>query len=101
VAACHGGAQCAGTPPQPVTPAASKAYRRWSSDPTYTTPFATAGDELRDRPAGPVHSGWHVFGVPPQFVLPAALNAERFPSCEPAYTTPFVTTGGPKATPPT
>ena len=45
VVAVQSGAHVLGLPEQPVAPAASNAYTLWSADPTYTTPFTTAGDE--------------------------------------------------------
>jgi hypothetical protein len=81
-------------PEQPVEPAASNVYRFPSLAPTYTTPFATAGDDVSIAlPVAPAHNGAQVLGVPEQPVEPAASNAYKFPSREPTYTTPFATAG--------
>jgi hypothetical protein len=45
VVAVHNGKHTFGVPEQFVVPAAEKAYRLLSSDPMYTTPPATVGDE--------------------------------------------------------
>ena len=63
-----------------------------SFEPTYTTPFTIAGDELT-APTSAVHNGVHVVGLPEQPVPPAASNAYNRPSSEPTYTTPFATAG--------
>ena len=54
---------------------ASKAYRLRSDDPTYTTPFATAGEESTLPPVPPLQKGEQVVGVLEQFVTPAASKA--------------------------
>jgi hypothetical protein len=48
VVAVHSGWQLLGTPEHFVVPAALNAYSVSSVDPTWTTPFATAGDELKE-----------------------------------------------------
>ena len=72
------GWQSFGVPAQPVDPAASNTYSRSNpvgrSVPTYTTPFATAG-EPSDPPIPARQSGLHSFGVPAQPVAPRASNA--------------------------
>ena len=93
MAAVQSGAHVLGLPEQPVAPAASNAYILWSSDPTYTTPFATAGDEYTTSPVAAVQSGAHVLGLPEQPVAPAASNAYILWSSDPTYTTPFATAG--------
>jgi hypothetical protein len=35
---------------------AFKAYTLWSPEPTYTTPFATAGEDLSPEPVVKLHS---------------------------------------------
>jgi len=64
-----------------------------SPEPTYTTPFAIAGEEKIDPAVAPVHKGLHVFGEPEHPVVPVALKASRRPSLEPMYTTPLTTAG--------
>ena len=83
VGAVHSGAQTFGDPEQPVTPAASVAYRSPSVEPTYTTPLATAGDAAIAPPVAIVQLGAHTDGVPEQPVPPAVSNAERRPSAAP------------------
>ena len=46
-----------------------------SVDATYTSPFASAGDENTAGPAPAVQSGAHVVGVPEQRVTPVASKA--------------------------
>ena len=79
----HNGEHDFGVPAQPVVPAASNAIKVWmycdvpslQREATYTTPFATAGDESTTAPVVAVHNGAHDFGVPEQPVVPAASNA--------------------------
>jgi len=77
--AVQSGVHVLGVPEQLVFPAASKAYSLSSSEPTYTTPLATAGEEETSPPVAAVQSGLHVLGEPEQLVLPAASNASRLP----------------------
>ena len=86
------GAHVLGLPEQPAVPAASNAYILPSADPTYTTPFATAGDESTPPPVSAVQIGAHVLGLPEQPAVPAASNANTWYS-PPTYTTPFATAG--------
>src|SRR6266545_4272814 len=71
----HTGWHTFGAPEQLVVPAASKAYSTLSRDGTYSTPFATAGEDWMSSPVDPVHRGWHTFGLPEQLVVPAASKA--------------------------
>src|SRR5438034_958585 len=77
-----------------------KAYRLPSSDPTYTTPFATAGEESTELSVAPVHRGEHVVGDPEHPVAPAASKAYNLPSFDPTYTTPLATAGEERTRPP-
>jgi hypothetical protein len=72
----------------------------WSSEPTYTIPPATTGEDDTGPPVGAVHNGAHVFGLPEQFVVPAASNAYNLLSPEPMYTIPPTTAGDEFADPP-
>src|SRR5215467_12597609 len=90
VVAVHNGLHVFGMPEQPVVPAASNAYSLLSFEPTYTTPFATIGDEPTTPPVVPVHNGLHVFGVPEQPVVPFASNAYNLWSSEPTNATSVV-----------
>src|SRR6266511_2893291 len=73
----------------PVPHEAGKAYRLPSVAATYTTPFATAGEERMRVPVVPCHSGEQVaFPVPQE-----AGKAYRLVSSDPTYTTPFATAG--------
>ncbi len=61
----------------------SSAYTLPFRDPTYTTPFATVGEELTNPPVAKDQSSAPV----------AAFSAYRLPSRDPTYTTPFATAG--------
>src|ERR1700694_383380 len=94
VVAVHSGKHTFGGPEQFVVPDASKAYSLWSSEPTYTTPLTTTGEENTTSPVRAVHNGTHVLVAPPeQPVFPAASNAYSLSSAEPMYTTPLTTAG--------
>jgi hypothetical protein len=69
----HSGAHVLALPEQFELPPASNAYSRPSSEPTYTTPFATAGEEFTAAPVAPVHKGSQE--LPEQLLSPAASNA--------------------------
>lgn len=84
VVPCQSGLQVA----SPVPHDAGKAYRFLSSEPTYTTPPETVGDEWIELCVVPCHSGVQV-ASPAQ----EAGNAYRLPSPEPTYTTPSATAG--------
>src|SRR5437763_494987 len=78
----HRGWHTLGTPEHPVVPFAENAYSFWSRDPTYTTPFATAGEETTSFPVEAVHRGWHTLGAPEQLSVPITEKAYSFPSYE-------------------
>ena len=75
VVAVQSGEQTFGLPLQPVFPAASNAYSLPSSDPTYTTPPATVGDEYMWSPVLALQRGTQVLGLPLQPITPAASKA--------------------------
>src|SRR5262245_22822853 len=96
--ACHRGVHVFGVPPQPVTPAASKAatVRSWVvkwKDVAYTMPPATAGDctSEPDGPTAAVQRGTQTFGTPAHPVAPLASNA--YSRSPPTNTVPLATTG--------
>src|SRR6266511_3753079 len=73
----------------PVPHEAGKAYRLPSVAATYTTPFATAGEERMRVPVLPCQSGEQMAAPEPQ----EAGKAYRLVSSDPTYTTPFATAG--------
>jgi hypothetical protein len=81
-APCHKGKQVA----SPVPQDAGKAYMLPSIEPTYTTPFATAGDEMMPPLVPPCHRGR-------QLARHDAGKAYRVPLDAPTYITPFATAG--------
>jgi hypothetical protein len=46
-----------------------------SDEPTYTAPWATAGEDWMGPPVAAVHSGAQVVGLPLQLVTPSASKA--------------------------
>jgi len=75
VTAVHRGEQVVGTPEQPCTPAASKAYTWPSIEPTYTVLPATVGDDCTGPAVSAVHTGVHATGTPAHPVTPRASKA--------------------------
>src|SRR6266511_2726717 len=93
VTPCHSGVQ----ETLPVPHEAGKAYRLPSSDPTYTTPLATVGEEEKiGAPVAPCHRGVHAaLPVPHE-----AGKAYKSSSADPTYTTPLATAGEETTAPP-
>jgi hypothetical protein len=74
------------------------AYKRPSSEPTYTTPFATVGEDVTDAPVVATHDGAQ--GTVGAHTQRFASNAYSRPSPDPTYTMPFTTVGDDATGPP-
>src|SRR5438105_118496 len=76
------------------------ACRLLSSEPTYTKPSTTTGEDRTAPPVVSVHNGAHTFGVPLQFVLAVASSPYNLVSSAPTYNTPPTTAGDDTIAPP-